>query len=95
MPYVLGIFKVKDFETWKSGFTAPDSVAWRKRDGGDAYRIFRSEEDPHTAVVYVQWDSLENARKHAQSQDLRRIHEQVLAAPPEVYFLELVDERSA
>ncbi|MBM4018177.1 MAG: hypothetical protein FJ288_07585 [Planctomycetes bacterium] len=95
MPCVLGIFKVKDFETWKSGFTAPESAAWRKRDGGGAYRIFRPENDPRTAVVCVEWASLDRARSHVGSQRLREIHEEVLAAPPEVYFLELVEERSA
>jgi quinol monooxygenase YgiN len=95
MAHVLGIFKVKDFETWRAGFVAPESVAWRKRDGGGAYRVFRPENDPYTAVVCVEWDSLDNARKHAQSQQLSNIHEQALTAPPEVYFLELADEGPA
>ena len=94
MPHVLGIFKVKDFEQWKSGFTAEQSIAWRKRDGGGTYRIFRPDNDPNTAIVLIEWDNLDNAHRHAASPELSKIHRDALLAPPQVYYLEQVEARN-
>ncbi len=95
MPYVLGLFRVKDFEAWRAGFVAEESVAWRKSDGAGKYRIFRAQDDPSTALVLLEWDNLDNARRHAQSAKLREIHENILTAPPEVYFLEADEDGPA
>ena len=94
MPYMLGILRTKDFDEWKSGFTAEESIAWRKQDGGGSYQIFQAAGDPNTAVVLIEWDNPENARKHAESAKLRGVHDDLLVAPPEMFFVEEVEKKS-
>lgn len=90
MAYTLGILKTRSFEEWKEGFEAPENVAWRKEAGGGAARIFRVEGEPNTVVVLIEWESLERAKKHAESAKLREIHSDLLLAPPQFYYLEAV-----
>lgn len=95
MPYTLGVTKVKDFAKWKAGFSEPQGTAMRKKAGGKSYRIFRSEDDPNTALVFVEWDNLDNARKYYQSQEFKEAQPRVgVIGMPEFHFLEEVGKGS-
>ena len=95
MPYILTILKLRDYAEWKSGFDAEDGVALRKGSGMKCYQIFRTEDDPNKIVLLAEWDNLDNARKHIQSEKLRQIHQQLgIPELPETYFLEEVEKRS-
>jgi uncharacterized protein (DUF1330 family) len=91
MPYVIGRNKVKDFETWKAGFSSSDSVAMRKAAGAKSWRIFRTADDPNTFFVLIEFDSLDNARKYYGSQEWKGKQPSVgVIGQPEIYYVEEV-----
>jgi quinol monooxygenase YgiN len=93
MQCTVTILKLRDYAEWKSGFDSEDGVALRKDSGMKSYQIFRSEGDPNKVVLLAEWDNLDNARKHMQSEKLREIHRQVgLPEVPETYCLEEVEK---
>lgn len=88
MPYLLVIHKVEDYAKWKSGFD--DGVALREATDSKGGYIFRSADDPNEVVVLLEYDDLEKARQHAQSEELReRMQQSGVVGKPEVYFLEV------
>jgi len=47
------------------------AVAMRKAGGEKSYQIFHTVEDPNNLVVLFEWDSLDNARKYLDSEELQ------------------------
>lgn len=93
MPYTLTMLKLRDYAEWKSGFDNEQGVALRRASGMKSYQIFQTEQDPNKIVVLCEWDSLDNGRKHIQSEELRQIHQQLgLSETPETYFLQEVEK---
>ena len=93
MPYALAILKLEDYAKWEAGFKSDDSIAWRKESGQKSYQIFRTDDDPNKIALLIEWDNLDNARQHVQSEKLRKIHQDVgLIGEPEVYFLHEVEK---
>ena len=91
----LTILKLRDYAEWKSGFDAENGVALRKDSGMKSYQILRTEDDPNKVVFLAEWDNLDNARKHIQSDKIRQIHQQVgLPEMPETYYLQEVEKGS-
>jgi heme-degrading monooxygenase HmoA len=70
MPYLLVRHKVEDYERWKPVFDH-DHGATRERSGSKGGWILRNVEDPNELVILLEWDSLENARRFANADDLR------------------------
>jgi heme-degrading monooxygenase HmoA len=55
-------------------------------------RILRNADDPNELLILLEWDSLENARRFANVDDLREAMQQAgVADQPDVYFLEEVE----
>lgn len=81
--------KVKDFAAWKAVY---DSVYdLRKSNGELSDRIYRDAEDPNSLTILFEWDSLDNARKYAQSSELKEAMEKAgVVGPPSIYFLNKV-----
>jgi len=95
MPYVLGILSVTDFAAWKAAYDTEDAAAMRKAAGMKAYQIFHCEDEPNKVVHLSQWDSMDDARKFLQSDELREANQQSgVADMGGVYFLEEVDRES-
>ena len=95
MPYTITILKLRDYAGWKSGFDSEDGVALRKDSGIKSYQVFRTEGDPNKVVLLAEWDNLDNAHKHVQSEKVREIHQQLgLPELPETYYLEEVEKKS-
>lgn len=93
MAYLLVRHRVNDYEAWKPVFDQHGAV--RKASGSRGGRLFRSADDPNNLVLLLEWDSLENARQFAQSEDLRQAMQRAgVADQPDVYFLEEVDRPS-
>ncbi len=85
--------KVKDYVRWKS--VLDGSIAMRKAGGEKSYQIFRTADDPNNLVVLFGWDNLDNARKFAQSEELREgMQEAGIADQPDIYFLDEVEKAS-
>ena len=58
-------------------------------------QVFRSAENPNEVVILLEWDSLENARRFTQSDDLRAAMQRAgVTGPPDIYFLEEADRTS-
>ena len=61
--------KVKSFEEWKKVFDSV--VSLRSSYGGRESQVFRNADDPNNVTVMVKWDSVANARKWAQSPEMK------------------------
>ena len=78
--------QVKDYAEWKRVY---DSVAdVRSTNGELSDRIYRDESDPNKLTVMFKWDTLANARKYAQSPELKSAMENAgVEGPPNISFL--------
>ena len=91
MPYMLVQHKVDDYAKWKSVFD--DFAVTRKAHGEKSHQIFRSDDDPSGLTLLFEWDSLDNARKFAQSETLREAMKKAgVIEKPHIYFLEEVEK---
>lgn len=78
--------KVEDFTAWKSVY---DSVADLRASNGElSDKIYKDASDPNSLTLVFEWDSLDNARKYAQSPELKAAMEKAgVVGPPEIFFL--------
>jgi len=90
MAYLLVRHKDKDYEKWKTVFD--EHSATRKTSGSKGGRLLRNADDPNEMVVIFEWDSLEKARKFAQSEDLKKTMQRAgVIDKPDIYFLEEIE----
>jgi hypothetical protein len=84
--YMLVRHKVRDFDTWKTGY---DAHAPKRADSGLAEKyLLRSADDPNEVVILLEAGSLERARAFAESPDLRqKMQEAGVVDKPDIYFL--------
>jgi heme-degrading monooxygenase HmoA len=83
--------KVKDYAKWKPVYD--DHASARKEAGSKGARLFRKANDPDELVILFEWDSLDNARKFAKSEDLKkRMQEAGVSDQPDIYFLEEIEQ---
>ena len=95
MPYLLVRHKIEDYQRWKPVFDH-DHGASRKRSGSKGGWILRNADDPSELVILLEWDSLENAKRFANADDLREAMQRAgVADQPDVYFLEEVERLRA
>lgn len=64
MPYVMGRFKVANYDRWKKGFEA--GAAIRKANGARSAMAFRSAADPQEVVLIIDWEDVEIGRRTGQ-----------------------------
>lgn len=94
MPYMLVRHKVKDYAKWKPIYDG--HAATRKEAGSKGARLFRKASDPDELLILFEWDSLDNARKFAKSEDLKkRMQEAGVSDQPDIYFLEEIEQASS
>jgi heme-degrading monooxygenase HmoA len=56
----------------------------------------RNADDPNELLILLEWDSLENARRFTDADDLREAMQRAgVADQPDVYFLEEVERLRA
>lgn len=88
--YVLIRHKVKDYDKWKRVFD--ENLAFRKAGGEKGGRLFRNKDDPSETIIIFKWDTIENARKFTESEDLKIAMQKAgVAEKPDIYFLEEVE----
>ena len=91
MAHFLVHHKVEDYKTWKLVFDGHSSL--RSEAGSQGGKIFRSTNDPNELFVLLEWDSLENAQKFAQSDSIKEAMQKAgVVGIPSVYFVEEVAE---
>ena len=87
MVHVLVRHKVADYNRWKEAFDSHLNV--RKRAGEIGFRLFHSAEDPRDLFLLLDWQSMDEARKFMNSDELRNAMEKAgVVGAPEVQFLE-------
>ena len=92
MPYLLVRHKVEDYDRWKPVFDH-DHGATRERWGSKGGWILRNTDDPDELVILLEWDSVENARRFADAEELQDAMRRAgVADQPDVYFLEEVEQ---
>jgi hypothetical protein len=87
MVHVIVRHKVADYGRWKETFDG--HLGARKAAGEMGYRVMLSVDDPREVTVFLDWDSLERARKFATSDDLKqKMQQSGVIGDPDVRFLE-------
>ena len=90
MAYLLVRHKVRDYSKWKPVFD--EHASTRKTAGSKGARLFRSADNLNEIVIVFEWESAENARKFAQSEDLKKTMQRAgVIDKPDVYFLEEIE----
>ena len=79
--------KVEDYETWKKGFDA--ALDFRKSSGEQSFKVFNNAEDKNEVLVYLEWDSMENAKKFMESDTLKdKMKEVGVSEKPDIYYVD-------
>lgn len=87
MIHVLVRHKVSDYTRWKEAFDA--HLNTRMHAGETGVRLFQSVDDPREVVVMSDWDSLEQARKFINSDDLKQTMQKAgVVGAPDVQYIE-------
>jgi heme-degrading monooxygenase HmoA len=87
MVHVLVRHKVADYPRWKEAFDS--HLTSRKRAGETGYHVFHSMEDSHEIVVLSDWQTVEEARKFMNSDELRqKMQTAGVQGSPDVQYLE-------
>ena len=93
MPYLLVRHTIKNYSNWKPFFDEHQST--RKKSGSKGGHIYRNSQKPNEVIIMFEWDTLDNARKFAESDDLRKQMEKAgVIDKPDVYFLEQLESFS-
>jgi heme-degrading monooxygenase HmoA len=91
MAYLLIDHTVEDYEEWKPRFD--DHASTRAESGSEGVQLFHKEGEPNEIVILFEWDSLENAREFAASDDLRDTMEAAgVVGEPDLHFLEKLED---
>ena len=79
-------FKVEDYNKWKPVFESYGS--FRSEYGSKGGKIYRNADNPNEIFILFEWDSIENARKFAQSDKLKEAMQKAgVMGKPEMNFL--------
>ena len=93
MPYLLVKHKIEDYAKWKPVYDKHEAM--RKVSGAKEARLYRSASNPNEITLLFEWDDFANARKFAESEDLKNAMKQAgVTGPPEVSFLEEIERTS-
>ena len=94
MPFIAVRHKVEDYKKWYPVYAEHGKV--RKASGSKGARLFRNNDNPNETLLIMEWDSFDNAKKFAQSPELRETMERAgVVEMPDVYFLDEVEQTSA
>ena len=93
MKQLLFRHKVEDQAKWRSVFDA--NVALRKAAGSKGARVFSSASDPNELLILFEWESLESARRFAETPELQERIKRAGVGQHDVYFLEEIERTSA
>ena len=83
--------KVKDYDKWKSAFDGHSPI--RKAGGEKGGHLFRNKTDSNEIFIELKWDTMENAQKFYESEDLKNVMKKAgITDKPDIYFLEEVEQ---
>ena len=91
MAYLIIRHKVTDYATWKTAFDGHSAA--RAAGGSRGGQLYRNASNPNEMIAVFEWDSLDNARQFAQSDNLRETMQRAgVADIPDVYFVEKIED---
>jgi len=94
MANILVRLKVQDYAEWKPVFD--ELAALRKSTGSKGGRLFQKSDNANEVTVIFDWDSLENARRYFQSDELRQGMQRAgVQGPPDITWLNEVETLAA
>ena len=94
MLHVIVRVTFEDYETWKAVFDEAGNL--RKAYGSNGVRVFRNRDKQKEALILGEYEDLEKVRQMFQSPEFREATRRGgVAGPPEVTFLEQVDQLPA
>ena len=87
MAHLLVHHKVEDYIKWKLAFDEHSSM--RSQNGSKGGKVFQSTNNPNELFVLLEWDSLANAQKFAQSDSIKEAMKDAgVVGMPTIYFVE-------
>lgn len=90
MAHMLIRHKVKNYPEWKKVFDG--FISMRKAGGEKNYQIYHPDNDSNNVVAMFEWDNLDNAKKFANSSELKEtMNKAGVIDHPEIYFLDEYD----
>ncbi|MCW8960134.1 MAG: hypothetical protein OQK29_01140, partial [Ignavibacteriaceae bacterium] len=94
MAHLLVHHHVEDYVKWKHNFDAHASA--RSINGSRGGKIFRSANNPNEVFILLDWDSIANAQKFAQSQNIKEVMKNAgVVGITAIYFIEEAAKISA
>jgi heme-degrading monooxygenase HmoA len=94
MLHVIVRITFEDYERWKAVFDEAGSL--RKAYGSKGVRVYRNMDKANEALIFGEYEDLERVRQLFQSQEFREATKRAgVSGPPEVSFLEEVDQLPA
>jgi heme-degrading monooxygenase HmoA len=94
MVHVIVRINFENYETWKAVFDEAGSL--RKAYGSRGVRVLRNMDKPNEVLIFGEYEDLARVRQLFQSPDFREATRRAgVSGPPEVIFLEQVDELPA
>jgi heme-degrading monooxygenase HmoA len=94
MPHMMVHHTVRDFTLWKPFFDRNESK--RKSSGSKSALVLQNIDDPKDVFILFEWDTPENARKFAMSDDLKKTMEEAgVIGKPHIHFLKEVSRSKA
>jgi heme-degrading monooxygenase HmoA len=92
MSYVMVTHKVADYARWKPIFDADG--ANREIAGSQGGQLWRRADDPNEVFMLFEWDQ-EQARQYSQREEVRaKMQAAGVLDPPEISFLEEIEQLS-
>jgi heme-degrading monooxygenase HmoA len=79
--------KVGDYNKWKPFFD--EHASFRSKMGAKSGKVFHSADNPNDIFLLFEWDSVENAKKFSQSDNLKEVMMNAgVIGMPDIHFLE-------
>ncbi len=83
--------KLADFDKWYPVYK--EHATMRKNAGSQSSRLFRNADNPNEALLLFEWDTIENAKTFAHSDELRETMKDAgVLEKPDVFFLDEVEQ---
>lgn len=89
MQHVLIIHEVESYPAWKLVFDQAADI--RKRAGEISYQLLKYDNNANNIVHFSAWNSLENARRFFESEELVEIRKKAGVKAPNFIYLQEVE----
>jgi hypothetical protein len=85
--------RVADFEAWKAAFDSMEGI--RRSHGWISAIVYRDATDPSVVTIVNRVRDLDGAKRYGASPELREGMQRAgVQGPPEIFFVDEVEERA-